>query len=284
VKKLSILISILSSLLVLVLAKPAQAQISQTVNSFNGVAINGLSQGLGASFGVQGQSTGNSATAYGVVGTSTYSYGGYFTTTANAYGVGALRGDATGSAATAVVATNEGAGTGLYAACVKGSGSCSAVYTSGDVTVNGNITATGTVTGGSSDARLKKNIKPVTGALEDLLKLKGVTFEWIDPAEHADQTDARIGFVAQDVEQVFPTWIGEDPRGFKTVNVQQIEALEVEAIRSLKAENDGLKARMKSLEERRSVGPKTGDLGMGLGGLGVAFGCALAFSRRRRSA
>lgn len=39
----------------------------------------------------------------------------------------------------------------------------------------------------SSDGRLKKNVKNLTGALDKLIQLQGVTFEWINPQEHVAQ-------------------------------------------------------------------------------------------------
>ncbi len=108
----------------------------------------------------------------------------------------------------------------------------------------GNVYASGSVTQ-NSDARLKKNVKPMVGAMDQLLQLKGVTFQWIDPAKHGDQTGIQRGFIAQDVEKVFPDWVGVDRDGFKTLSVQQVEALEVESIRTLKAQNEALEARLK---------------------------------------
>ncbi len=66
-------------------------------------------------------------------------------------------------------------------------------------------------TGGSwvgySDRRLKRDIRPIASALDTLAKLQGVQFEWI----HAEGHDARLdaGFIAQDVEKVFPAWVTE---------------------------------------------------------------------------
>jgi hypothetical protein len=59
----------------------------------------------------------------------------------------------------------------------------------------------------SSDRRLKKNIEPMSGALEKIGKLQGVNFEWINPEEHGQSTGAQGGFIAQDVQKVFPNWI-----------------------------------------------------------------------------
>ena len=59
----------------------------------------------------------------------------------------------------------------------------------------------------TSDARVKKNIEPLHGALARLTQLRGVSFEWVHPADHANQTGRQGGFVAQEVERVFPDWV-----------------------------------------------------------------------------
>jgi hypothetical protein len=63
----------------------------------------------------------------------------------------------------------------------------------------------------SSDARIKQNIQPMTKALERLKQLRGVTFEWRNPEDHANQEGPQAGFVAQEVEKVFPKWVSEIP-------------------------------------------------------------------------
>jgi hypothetical protein len=53
----------------------------------------------------------------------------------------------------------------------------------------------------------------------------------------------QFGFVAQQVEKVFPTWVGQDAKGYKTLQLPfGFSALTVEAIRALKGENDQLRA------------------------------------------
>jgi hypothetical protein len=112
----------------------------------------------------------------------------------------------------------------------------------------------------SSDVRLKQNIIPLTSALTRLLRLRGVTFEWKDPAKHGNLTGTQIGMIAQQVEEVFPEWVGTDTEGYKTLTYRGFEALTVESLRELQSENDRLKAengklagKLASLEERLSA-------------------------------
>jgi hypothetical protein len=102
----------------------------------------------------------------------------------------------------------------------------------------------------TSDARVKKNIQPLTGALDKLEKLRGVTFEWRNPEDHANQTNQQGGFVAQEVEQAFPEWVREVPGAAHDKNLTpdgmikslslpfEFDALVVEGFRQLRAEKD----------------------------------------------
>jgi hypothetical protein len=101
----------------------------------------------------------------------------------------------------------------------------------------------------SSDARLKKNVRELDGALDALLSLRGVTFEYVDPAAIRELPGERIGMIAQEVERVFPDWVDEGPGGYKRVTYRGFEALTVEALRELAATKD---AQIAQLEERIS--------------------------------
>ena len=90
----------------------------------------------------------------------------------------------------------------------------------------------------SSDARLKKYIEPLHGALPRLLQLAGVTFEYSDPDPATRPAGEHVGFIAQQVAEVFPDWVGEDAAGYLTVGSKGFEALTVEALRELRAEKD----------------------------------------------
>ena len=96
----------------------------------------------------------------------------------------------------------------------------------------------------SSDRRLKKNIQDLEGALETLLALRGVTFEYRDPASINELEGTRTGFIAQEVEEVLPDWVSEKPDGMKMVTVRGFEALAVEALREVSSENEQLRAEL----------------------------------------
>ncbi|MEI7937613.1 MAG: tail fiber domain-containing protein [Verrucomicrobiota bacterium] len=90
----------------------------------------------------------------------------------------------------------------------------------------------------ASDARLKKNIHPLAGALDKLLALRGVNFEYLEPGKIHELSGERMGLVAQEVEKVFPDWVETGPDGFKRVTVRGLEALVVEALRTLQQQKN----------------------------------------------
>jgi hypothetical protein len=96
----------------------------------------------------------------------------------------------------------------------------------------------------SSDARLKTNVRPLGHALDRMLELKGVTFEYSHPDGGMHPEGTFSGFIAQDVEKVFPNWIGHDNDGYLTVGPQGFEAITVEALRELKTSQDDRVAKL----------------------------------------
>jgi hypothetical protein len=107
------------------------------------------------------------------------------------------------------------------------------------LTVNGTADKPG---GGSwstfSDVRLKKNIQPLSGVLQKLLALRGVSFEYKEPEKIHELSGKRIGMIAQEVERVFPDWVESGPEGYKRLTYRGFEALTVEALRELRDEKD----------------------------------------------
>lgn len=127
----------------------------------------------------------------------------------------------------------------------------------GDLTVTANAYKPG---GGawaaSSDARLKVNVVPLDHALDRLLSLHGVTFEYAHPDAGLHPEGTFTGFIAQDVEPVFPNWIGHDDKGYMTVGPQGFEALTVESLRALdsreQSRNQSEESRFALLEEHNA--------------------------------
>ncbi|MBI2398891.1 MAG: tail fiber domain-containing protein [Xanthomonadales bacterium] len=86
-----------------------------------------------------------------------------------------------------------------------------------------------------SDARLKQDIEPLQHSLDRLLALRGVRYAYRTDAPNGYFTPGtHTGFVAQEVEAVFPEWLSNDADGYKLVAPQGFEALAVEALRELR--------------------------------------------------
>ncbi len=131
-----------------------------------------------------------------------------------------------------------------------------------DLAVGGHAAKPG---GGSwttfSDARLKRNIQPVSegpeSLLERLLALNAYSFEYT-----RDAVDTRlglpgrqIGLLAQEVKDVFPEWVGSDENGYFYVTERGTTAIMVEALRELRDSQDRQLAELRSEngELRRQV-------------------------------
>jgi hypothetical protein len=100
----------------------------------------------------------------------------------------------------------------------------------------------------ASDIRLKKNVETIDGALNKLTKLRGVTFEWATPEEvKKNGAGKKTGWVAQEVEKVFPEWVNDRGDGYKGVGPQGFEALVVEAFKDVVKKIDEITADVKKL-------------------------------------
>ena len=101
----------------------------------------------------------------------------------------------------------------------------------GDMTVTGAVSATGDIIAfSSSDASLKDNIAPISDALQKLLQLRGVEFDWNDKSVYSGHD---IGVIAQEVERIIPSAVRTQESGFKGVQYDKIIPLIIEAIRVL---------------------------------------------------
>ena len=109
---------------------------------------------------------------------------------------------------------------------------------------NGNATLSGTLTE-LSDRRLKQNIFSIAGSLDKLVRLRGVNYKWNHIKPH-DTKALQTGFIAQEVESLFPELVIEDSEGYKSVNYTGLIPHLLEAIKELKKENDKLKSKEQS--------------------------------------
>jgi hypothetical protein len=116
--------------------------------------------------------------------------------------------------------------------------------------VTGNAYVSGTLTQGS-DRRIKTDIVPITSALEKIQQLTGVYYKNI-----TIDTDLRkMGFIAQDIEQVVPEVVRTDTseEEFKSVAYQDLTALLVEGIKESQAQVSTLQANFQTLFNQNST-------------------------------
>jgi hypothetical protein len=74
-----------------------------------------------------------------------------------------------------------------------------------------------------------------------------VTFEWIDSRNN----DGRhYGFIAQEVEKIYPEMVSEDEKGMKQVDYSAFIAPVVDAVQQLNAKNVALEAKVDDLTKR----------------------------------
>jgi hypothetical protein len=109
-----------------------------------------------------------------------------------------------------------------------------------------NANGAGAVAFGSwSDSRLKENITDLPNQLANITALRPVEFDYIESEGGGHQ----LGFIAQEVEEIYPDLVGERPDGMKTLSgMGKMEARLIKAIQEQQAIIDSLTARIAALE------------------------------------
>ena len=110
----------------------------------------------------------------------------------------------------------------------------------------------------SSDRRFKREIRTLENALDSTLMLRGVRHDW-RREEFSDRnfpTGESIGFIAQEVEAIFPELVETESDGYKKVEYAKVTALLVEAMRAQQEQIDRQNeeiARLRALIEGKLV-------------------------------
>ncbi len=125
--------------------------------------------------------------------------------------------------------------------------------------LNGGATSLSTDAAGNiirtpSDARLKDNIATIDDALDKVLQMHGVTYNFIDAKRFG--SSRQMGFLAQDLEQVVPEAVSSGGE-YKSVNYQVLVALLAEAVKEQqkqiaeqKHQNENLKETLELLTKK----------------------------------
>ena len=117
------------------------------------------------------------------------------------------------------------------------------LYVHGDLNYNAALTSV-------SDIRYKSNIKPLISPLENISKIRGVTYKWKrNEFPERNFTDKKqIGVIAQEVEDVFPELVSTNAEGYKSVDYTKLTPILLEAVKELKNQNSKLEKRLSKIE------------------------------------
>ena len=150
-----------------------------------------------------------------------------------------------------------GTGTTNYGVYASASGASTnyAGYFSGDVKYTGALT-------GPSDIRLKKDVQTLDGALNKVIRLRGVSYQWksrqemasdrgiaVDSLDYGYASGLQIGVIAQEIETVLPEIVQTDELGFKSVDYTKLAPVLVEAIKEQQQQIDKQQQRIEKLEQ-----------------------------------
>lgn len=106
----------------------------------------------------------------------------------------------------------------------------------GSISVSGSITATGDITA-YSDARLKTDIETITGALDRVRKLRGVTFS------RRETGNRGVGLIAQELASIVPEAVMTHEDGLLSVAYGNLVGVLIEAVKDLADKVERLEAR-----------------------------------------
>jgi hypothetical protein len=131
---------------------------------------------------------------------------------------------------------------------------------------NGAATLVGALTQNTSDKRLKDNVKNIDNALNKVMALNGVTFDWNDIAVEYGWSprikNNDIGVLAQEVQAVLPQAIDFAPfdrddnqqsksgENYLTVQYEKIVPLLIESIKELNTKLDAATAEIEALKAK----------------------------------
>lgn len=132
-----------------------------------------------------------------------------------------------------------------------------------ELEVCGTIAATNTTITNSttcaSDIRFKKNINTLEGTLNKLLQLRGVHYDWKIEEYPTKGFSERhqIGFIAQEMETLFPELVNTEASGYKAVDYAKMTPVLVEAIKEqqelIEAQKEEITALQSELDELKDL-------------------------------
>jgi hypothetical protein len=115
------------------------------------------------------------------------------------------------------------------------------------VLINNDLIVTGSIYN-TSDIKLKKNINEIDiDKVDNLLSLKPMKFEYLSDTKNK----IHYGFIAQEVEKIYPELIGTNDIGYKTINYQEILPLMLAKMKTMEEEINELKIQLNTNERSK---------------------------------
>ena len=113
--------------------------------------------------------------------------------------------------------------------------------------------ASGVLTNSASDERMKTSVDLLHYGLDEIIRLKPVSFRWSDKysnpvtgiLENLQETlgyQKEIGLLAQDVERIIPEVVGKNSDGTLSLDYAKLVVVLIQAVRELKQECDALRS------------------------------------------
>jgi hypothetical protein len=125
----------------------------------------------------------------------------------------------------------------------------------GNVRVIGTIVASGTITTSAiscpSDLRYKKNIVPLDNPIERLMQINAVQYNWRrEEFPNMNFSDKlQTGFIAQDLEKIFPEMVFTDDAGYKYIYYSRLTPLLVETIKEQQKQIEVITKKLTEIEQ-----------------------------------
>jgi hypothetical protein len=124
---------------------------------------------------------------------------------------------------------NVASGTSQFANCATFNGGV--CVATGNLRVNGTIDATNDITAfSSSDKRLKNNLIKIDDSNSVINSLNGYKYEW---NEKANKTGQDVGIIAQEVQELIPSAVRENEKGYLSVDYVKLIPYLIEEVKSL---------------------------------------------------
>ncbi|MCB0731193.1 MAG: tail fiber domain-containing protein [Ignavibacteriae bacterium] len=134
-------------------------------------------------------------------------------------------------------------------------------FNAADVIINGNLEVTqgiissnGSTIENSSDIRLKDVLGKYEKGLKEIEKLNTLKFRYKqDNPKKLPSNDDQFGFIAQEVQKIFPEAVKVDNDGYLSLNIHSIMIAMVNSIQELSKEKDDLSNLISELEKQNEI-------------------------------